>query len=116
MCLTLHHFFIIRFRHIVHELDHLPLYLLFQLPGFKKNKIFLHVIVAAKCIYVRTRSPKCESHLCHFSDVLHFDVQAEIGGAIFITGSEVVACDGGEIKQNSNIVSLTLVKVHIWLQ
>lgn len=37
-------------------------------------------------IYVWTRSPKRERHLCHFSDALHFDVQAEIGGAIFITG------------------------------
>lgn len=41
---------------------------------------------AAKCIYVshdECEFQKCELHLCHFSDLLHFNVQAEIKEAIF---------------------------------
>lgn len=35
---------------------------------------------------VRMRYPKCELHLCHFNDVLHFDVQAEVRAAICVIG------------------------------
>lgn len=39
--------------------------------------LLLWPLQQSAAMQVRMRYPKCELHLCHFNDVLHFDVQAE---------------------------------------